>query len=309
MPIHRPFARVRAAHLLALLVAFRCAPSSIATQELVPAAFTPAPTGLSLASIATVYSEGELSFDPSSPIEDASAWVWGTAFTYARTFSLLGRSANITATLPVAMGRASGKYLGEPAEAYRFGVADPGLRAAVNLLGAPAMDRPQFAARRPSTMLGASLAVRAPLGQYDSEKLINIGRNQWAFKPQLGFVQPIGPVTLDAYVGGWFYTTNGDFFGGRVRSQAPILSTELHVRYDFGGGRWVSFDANFWRGGRHTVDGVEGADIQRESRIGGTYVAPLAPGHSLRIAGSFGAVNRIGGDFTSIGLAYVFTWF
>ena len=37
-----------------------------------------------------------------------------------------------------------------------------------------------------------SLTVNAPTGQYDGTKLINVGTNRWAFKPEVGLSHPVG---------------------------------------------------------------------------------------------------------------------
>ena len=51
------------------------------------------------------------------------------------------------------------------------------------------------------TLLGVSLKVVAPTGQYDPTKLINLGANRWAFKPELGLSRRWGHWVLDAYGG------------------------------------------------------------------------------------------------------------
>ena len=61
-------------------------------------------------------------------------------------------------------------------------------------------------------LLGASLVVIAPTGQYDPMHVINWGINRWAFKPELGYSQRWGHWVLDGYGGVWFYTTNSAFF-------------------------------------------------------------------------------------------------
>ena len=281
---------------------------SARAQELIPAAYTPAPVGAHLISVATSYSSGEVNFEPSAPIEDASARIWGFASSYATTFGLIGRSANVTVIVPYITGDVSGRYLGEQASASRAGFADLSVRLGANLLGAPSMTPREFAEWERGTMLGASLTARAPTGQYDSERLINIGTNRWSFKPELGFVQPLGRVAIDFYLGGWFFTRNTSLYGGNSLSQAPILSTEIHIRIDLGDVWWLSLDGNYWNGGRSRLDGVSGDDRQRESRVGGTAVVRLARGHRLRVVASTGAISRVGGDFDSIGLSYAYNW-
>ncbi len=305
---HPGFSRIR--HGLAGLAFCLCgAPSAgLTAQELVPAAYTPAPYGLQLVSLSTFYSSGKLSFEPSAPIEDASATISTTVFSYARTFALVGRSANLTLGLPYIVGDVEGRYLGEHAEAHRAGLGDAALRLGMNVFGAPAMSRPEFADFRPGTMVGVSLTAKVPVGQYDGEKVLNLGTNRWAFKPEVGVVQVLGRFAIEAYVGAWLFTNNADFFGGRTHERKPIFSTEAHIRYDAGRTVWLSLDGNFWRGGVTTVDGAVNSDRQRESRVGATIVVRVARGHTVRLVGSVGAVTRIGGDFDSLGLSYAFSW-
>ena len=106
-------------------------------------------------------------------------------------------------------------------------------------------------------LLGASLKVLAPTGQYDPTKLINWGINRWAFKPEFGYSQRWSKWVLDGYVGVWFYTTNNEFWsrirsfpGTRTQSQSPIGAFEGHLSYDFKPRLWASLDGNFWFGGK-----------------------------------------------------------
>jgi hypothetical protein len=285
------------------------APSTaLSAQELVPGAYTAAPVGVNLVTLSAAYNSGDLSFDPSLPIEDASARISAGSIGYARTFGLFGRAANITLIAPYLVGDLEGLYVGEQTSVKRSGRADAVIRFGVNLLGAPAMDLEAFRGHRQRTLLGASLLVRAPTGEYDSSKVINIGTNRWGFKPEIGVVHVVGKWGFDAYLGGWFFSDNTDFYGGKTRIQDPILSTEAHARYFVSSKVWASLDANFWRGGRTTVEGVGNDDLQRNARVGLTLAWQVAPRHGLRFAASRGAITRIGGDFTSIGVSYGYSW-
>ncbi len=250
-------------------------------QELVPAAYTPAPYGVNLLTFASQYRTGNVTFDPALPIEDASAWVTASSVGYARTLGIGGQSANIGVIVPYVVGHIEGILAGDFAFADRSGLGDLGLRFAVNLYGAPAMSPQEFLSFKPGTMIGTSLTVIAPTGEYDPSKLINIGTNRWAFKPEIGVVHVMGRWALDAYVGGSFFTDNTNFYGGSTREQDPIFSTQLHVRYLFKPGLWGALDGNFWRGGRSTVDGNVNDDKQHNSRVGATLSIRLGPQHSL----------------------------
>jgi hypothetical protein len=109
------------------------------------------------------------------------------------------------------------------------GLADPRVRLSVNFYGAPALTLEEFAHYRQDILVGASLQVAAPLGQYDPGKLLNIGTNRWFIKPELGISKALGPVTLELAAGVTFYTPNHDFFGGHEKQQDPIYSLQGHL--------------------------------------------------------------------------------
>ena len=296
-------------HLIAAaILALVTMQSSASAQELIPAAYTPAPVGINVVTLAGMFNSGDLAFDPSGPIDDASAQIFTYSLGYARTLSVAGRSATFGIVLPYLMGDLEGRYLGEFASVYRSGIGDTSVRFAVNLLGAPAMTRAEFKTYRPRTLIGTTLVVQAPTGQYDPLKLINIGTNRWAFEGQVGIVQVMGRWAVDFYVAGKFFTDNTDFGGGLTREQEPVASAQAHLRRAFSRKTWAAIDANYWFGGQSTVNGVTNDDEQSNSRVGLTVSTRVGPKHTLRIAYSRGAITRIGGDFDSIGVSFSYSW-
>ncbi len=130
-------------------------------------------------------------------------------------------------------------------------------RIGVNVYGAPAMTLQRARADRPAYDVRRELTMSIPVGQYDPAKLINLGTNRWAFKPEVGFTHNSGRRWLfEVYGGVWLFTDNNEFFGGSVRAQQPIGSVQFHVRYTFKPGLWLSANSNFYSGGRTTVDGT-----------------------------------------------------
>lgn len=300
-----PFLGIAAGLSLGLVVV--CS-TSLPAQELVPASYTPAPYGVNVLSLASQYNTGDISFDPVLPIDVSDAKILGSTLGYARTLNIAGRSANVGLIVPYILGDLKGLYLGEPASAERSGLGDIAFRGAINLYGGPAMSPKEFSTYRPRTLIGASLIIKGPTGQYDSSKLINIGTNRWSFKPEIGVVQVIGRWAIDAYVGAWFFTDNTEFFGGTTRAQDPIYSTQVHLRYLFKPGLWAAVDGNFWIGGQTSINGAANDDEQRNSRVGATLSMRLGGRHNLRVAVSAGAITRIGGDFNSVGVSYNYSW-
>ena len=276
-------------------------------QDLEPRAYSVSPRGVNFVVLGVTRSTGDVAFDPTLPVQDGGATLYAGSLGYGRAISFWGRSASLAVLLPYVRGAVQGLVNSEFRAATRSGLADPVFRFAVNVHGAPAMNVEEFRDYRQKTNVGVSVAVVAPLGQYDPGRLLNIGSNRWAAKPEVGLSRRIGRWYLDCYLGGWFFSENRAFRAG-PRTQAPIGSGQFHAIYAFTRTVWASFDANYYTGGRTTVGGVRNLDLQRNSRVGGTVSIPLARHQSLKLTGSTGAKTTVGAAFNSIGLAYQFVW-
>ena len=77
-------------------------------------------------------------------------------------------------------------------------------------MGAPALTLDELKVAPKRTALTANLTVAPPWGDYDSDQLVNLGNNRWAFKPEIGVYQPVGRFTLEGYAGAWLFTANHD---------------------------------------------------------------------------------------------------
>lgn len=287
--------------LLLILVA---APS--VAQEMSPRAYWPAPIGTKLLLAGYSYSSGDVVTDASLPISGVDSSVHSAVLGYQQTLDLLGRTSNLKIELPFIDGTTSGAFMGQPAQAEVSGIGDIALTLSINLLGAPAMDREQFREliRDPHAIVGASIRVVAPTGEYDGDKLINIGTNRWATRIQLGYIQPLrGPWLLELLAGAWMFSDNDNFLGA-VREQRPIGAVEAHVIHVTRSGVWASFDANYYVGGRSYLDGERRPDLQRNSRMGVTLSWPFKNRHLIKASFSRGVVTESGGDYTIASIAY-----
>jgi hypothetical protein len=277
-------------------------------QELEPGAYWPIPRGLNIVSAIANVNWGEVTFEPSLPVEEASARIGTTAVAFTHAFGMKRRSANVLLMVPVVGGHLKGRYLGEPTEVDRFGLADPKFKVGVNLYGAPSMTPKEFASYQHRLIVGVSLSVVPPLGQYDPAKLVNLGTNRWSIKPELGLSRSYGPWIIEGMAGVWLFTDNDDFAGGRTRQQDPIISLQAHFTRRFNRGTWLAADANYYRGGQTRIDDRRNIDFQSNSRIGATFSRALTSRHSLRASISRGAYTTIGASFTSLAFGYNYAW-
>jgi hypothetical protein len=277
-------------------------------QEMEPRAFAPSPTGMNFVLASVTQSTGAIAVDPALPLDNVDATINVGSVGYLRTFGLLGRAASVGVVIPYAWGTVAGDVFEERQEVRRSGMADARLRLAINLLGGPAQDRQQFAAGTRGTSLGASLTLSAPTGENFPDKLVNLGANRWALRPEIGLYQPVGAWSFELSAGAWFYADNDDFYGGVRREQDPVTGLQAHIGYTFRPSLWLAADLNYYGGGRTTVDGDRKADLQESSRVGLTMSLPITAGHSIKLAWTDGMTTRIGADFTTYGVTWQHSW-
>lgn len=276
----------------------------VTAQELEPRSYSPNPVGVTFVAVAFARSTGGILTDPSLPVDDVEAEIDTTVLGLGHTFGFFGRSANFGILQPRISGHFTGTLDGQDAAASRSGMGDTKFKFTVNLIGAPALGVAEFMQRKPQTTLGASLTVSAPTGDYHSDKLVNVGTNRWALKPEIGVYHPVGRWTFDAIAGAWFFEDNDNFFGGRHREQEPLASVQAHVSYTFRPRLWLALNATYYDGGRSTLDGVKKDDRQSNSRYGLTLSVPVAQRQSLKLNWNDGASTRIGSDFSTWGIAW-----
>lgn len=284
--------------------------STAVAQEIQPRAYWPLPNGTNVLILGYQYSTGDIVTDASLPVTGVDSDIDYLSLTYQRTLGLLGRTANLQVTLPFSKGVTEGFVDDVLHRRETSGVMDTRIRLSINLKGAPSMDAAGFQALRqePRTIVGASLLVQAPTGEYESDQLINLGTNRWSVKPAVGFIWPLRPTWLfEAEIGVWFFGDNDEFLG-ETRKQDPIFSTEVHLVKRIRPGFWVSLDANYYAGGKTTTGGTEQANLQRNSRIGATVVFPIVGRHTVRSSFSTGATTETGGDYEMFMLSYIYVW-
>ncbi len=292
------------------LLHFCFAINPLKAQDLDPRAYVWMPIKGNFLSSGFAFSEGGVLTDPSLPIENLKANVQTLNMGYARTFSFLGKTASAFVAFPYSWAQASADVNGQRENISRSGLSDMRMRLSVLVLGAPATTMANFAKVKHKTILGVSLTVSAPTGEYFPEKLINLGTNRWAFKPELALSHPMGKRWLiDVYTGVWMFTNNNQFFNGKsIRTQQPLGSFQGHLSYTIRPKMWLALDATYYTGGKSSIDDVIKDDRQNNSRIGATFVFPVLKSSSIRLAASTGAIVRAGADFNTYSIGWQTTW-
>ncbi|HET9293560.1 MAG TPA: transporter [Gemmatimonadales bacterium] len=284
-------------------------PSLAGAQSLEPRLYLPLPTGWNAIVASYSYSYGGVVLDGTLPIEDVNVSTNTGTVAFARAFGLFGRSAQVQAVVPYVKGTVDGTVAGQDTARHLNGLADPQLRLALNLAGGPARRREELAGVRFGTIVGGSLVVTTPLGEYDPDRLVNISAHRFAVKPEVGVIQPMGRGwALEGYAGVWLFGDNTEYHRTSTLSQDPLWTFQAHVVHLFGRRAWLALDGTFVSGGTTSVDGVTQNTFQRNSRFGATGSWFLGGGHAVKGSFSSGVFTRVGGEFDVFAVSYQYGW-
>ena len=236
-----------------LVLALAVSAVSVRAQEIEPRAYSNIPIGVHFLIVGYGYAEGGLVTDPTLPLENANLQTHTTVFAYAHSFEVWGQSGKFDVLLPYSWVSGTADFAGQPQDRKVSGFGDPRLRFSLNLYGAPALSLKEFASYQQDLIIGASVQMSVPSGQYDADKLVNIGSNRWFVKPELGLSKTWGPWTLELATAATFFSENDDFLGGKTREQDPIYSVKGGLIYGFRNGIWVALNGTYFTGGWHRV--------------------------------------------------------
>ena len=302
----RQFLRNATAMLL-LAAGMSWAPSTL-SQDLEPRTYTNLPMGQRFFAVGYAYSDGDINPAPGVPIDGAELEVQTTVAGYVQSLNLFGKAGKLDVIALRTCFEGEATVNGEFVTGDRCGAGDPSVRLSYLFYGAPAMELAEFMKTPVGFVMGGSLRVRPPLGQYNNENLINHGANRWEFKPEFGMSNRWGNWSADGAISAAFFTENDRFSGNTTLEQDPLYQVQAHLIYHFSRGRWLALNGNYFWGGKTERDGVRQDDRQDNSRLGITFAMPLNPQHSLKFYASRGVVTRIGNDNDTIGVLWQYRW-
>ena len=254
--------------LLALGTAASIGSTSLSAQELTPRRWSHLPSDINIIGAGTVYTTGDIYFDPVLQAEDVDMEFYTTAFRYIRTFEFLEKSSRIEVAQGYQDAEWSGTVDGQPQTRNSSGATDTVLRLAMNLYGAPPLKGKAFKDYRKSvyqsdTVVGAGVIVTLPTGKYDDDKLLNISGNRTVIRPQFGIMHSRGKWTYETTIAAWCYTKNDDFWNGNDLEQDPFYAIQSHLIYTYKPGIWASASIGYGEGGESQVNGVDKSDRKR----------------------------------------------
>ncbi len=283
--------------------------SNLKSQEIEPRFYANIPKGFNALALAYTYSNGDIVTEGTSPIQDLKISSNTPVLGYVRTFSLFKCLSRIQVNIPYTFLSGNAQLRGKDTSATRSGFSDARVRFGINFYGSPALSPAEFVKYKQGRIIGSSLVISVPIGQYYPEKLINLGSNRWGFKPEVGISNNFNRFFVEAYAGVWLYTKNNEYLKTNTLSQNPLLSFQFHVSYLFPNFMWVAINSNYSNGGQTSLNGKSNNDYQNNVRIGVTYSTPITKNLSAKLQYHSAAETRSGGNYKIFALTLQYTWF
>ncbi|MBT8041382.1 MAG: transporter [Gammaproteobacteria bacterium] len=287
--------------------------SPVVAQDLEPRRWAHQPIGTHSTVLALATREAEIFFNPIIGITDGTADVNTLFLRYGYAFEWFGKTARVDGVLPYMSGTWQGLVDGEPGRRSIRDGGDPLLRVSLNLYGAPALTREAIAdyfAEHPArTTVGVSLAVSLPLGAYDPEELINVGRNRYLLRPQIGVLHTRGSWSFELTGSVFVFGDNTDYLESLTLSQRPVYALQGHVTRNFNGGFWLGTGVAYATGGVIDIDRTRTryeVDNLLWNLVGGYRITRR---QSVVFSWQQGRTQTdVGTDYDSWALSWVYAW-
>ncbi len=271
---------------------------------------------------------GTQQFDPAGfiyPNADTEANVM--IANYARHFTLFNRASSFsvnvvggsvdldvnTSLVPPAFlppGVTPGDSLSQSAS----GFADPSVQLDVNLLGTSRLQSTaDLVNYEPTLTVDAAALLAFPIGQYDEDKLVNMGLNRWygrfalPMKYHFGAFAPGYRSSLELTPSVWLFAENDDFLGQKLEND-PLWQIEAHLTHDFTRSFFGSLDLLFRGGFQSEINGVKVGDKVDIGDLGFTLNYQATDNITIRASFSSNVFGDSDLDTSMIRIQFVYAW-
>jgi len=292
-----------------IFVLFLSVFSQTNAQDIEPRRWSTMPLGTHVIGAGYVYTNGNILFDPVLEAEDVTVDIHGFAAVYVQPFKIGKKLGRLDFLLPFATARWDGLLSGEATTIKRHGLSDPRIRVSVNLIGPNAMgpkEMMQYIKEHPvNTIFGASIAITLPLGQYDETKLLNLGRNRFVIRPQIGMVHNWGLWSYELTGSVFIYTNNNNFFNDQVRKQDPVLALQTHLIRRFSNKMWVSLSGGYGLGGQSIVNRQPKDDEHGDFLWSLSFGSPISKNQAIKLNFiRYETTRDVGSNTNTIGISW-----
>ena len=194
------------------------------------------------------------------------------------------------------------------------GYADPIVQLDINLVGTSRLkSNVDLFNYEPTWTVDAAVMLGVPMGEYDDDKLVNLGLNRWFTRIALPVKYHFGAFS-PGYMGSfeitpsvWIFEDNDDFIGQTLEND-PIWQLEMHLTQDFTPTVFGSIDLLYRKGFQSEIGGVEAGEELDIGDLG--YTLNFTSTDNLMIRASFS--SNVFGDSdvnnSVIRMQFVYLW-
>jgi hypothetical protein len=230
------------------------------------------------------------------------------------SFSLVGGSVDLDVKASVASELVPPGVTDPSFSESASGYADPSMQLVVNLFGAPPLKANfDLLDYEPTWTLDVATMLALPVGEYDEDRLVNLGQNRWFGRVALPFKYHFGAFTpgyrssLELTPSVWLFDDNDDFLGQTLKND-PLLQLEAHLTNDFTPNFFGSLDLLYRGGFQSEIDGVEVGEELDIGNLGFTLSYQATDNLSIRTGFSSNVFGDEDLDSSMARIQFVFGW-
>lgn len=277
------------------------------------------PTGVNVVAPAYIHLSGNYNFGENILVQGADIKSDILVITYTRAFSLADHYAQVWINPVFGKVDGNGTVTNQTTggattlEADVSGLGDLLVNFKFGLIGSPALNLTDFAKHEQTFQVSFFGSISAPIGDYESDRFLNLGTNVWSFRVGVPTVLPFSiankPTFLEVFPSIAIYTDNDDpTLDSNTREQDPLFMVENHLTHNVTSKLWAGIDLRYRYGGETTTDGVN--DVNKQNVLGGGFSFGYTFTPALSMQASYGLV-LIGDDDSELDLfrvklAYLF---
>ncbi len=194
------------------------------------------------------------------------------------------------------------------------GFADPNAQLVVNLFGtSPLKSNVDLLNYEPTWTLDAAVMLAFPIGEYDDDKVVNMGLNRWwgrlalPIKYHFGVFAPGYMSSLELIPSVWLFGENDDFVGQKLEND-PLWQLEAHLTHDFTRTFFGSLDLLYRSGFQSEINGVEVGDDLDVGNFGFTLNFQATDNLAIRAGYSSNMFGDNDLDNSILRLQFVYAW-
>ncbi|MFC1821134.1 transporter [Thermodesulfobacteriota bacterium] len=194
------------------------------------------------------------------------------------------------------------------------GFADPSMQLVVNLFGTPPLKANfDLINYEPTWTLDTVVMLGLPIGEYDDDKLVNLGQNRWFGRIAFPLKYHFGVFTrgymnsFELTPSVWLFAENDDFMGQKLEND-PMWQIEAHLTHDFTPNFFGSLDLLYRAGFQSEVNGVEVGEELDIGDLGFTLSYQVTDNLAIRTGFSSNVFGDDDLDSSMVRLQFVFGW-